>query len=185
MKITSYYKPRKFRGGRPFIKQSGAFSSRSMASNPPPFVQQPWNKWVFERTTLVDVDGSISTITAGNIIEQIRTKLQLDAGAKIRIKVNNSQIWGTSFGPEFPVPDTETQFFQTSKSSSLRYPRTTMRDVGTINRPSKACYRWPKSDRMDILDTTDASLELVKTLAISKGTKVTSRVNVYWQTGTV
>jgi len=162
-KMTSYYKARKPYSRVPFVRQPGAKTSMRQTDNPSPFIQQPWNKWTYERTN--------------STIAQFAT---------VRFKILNAKIWGTSSGSEFPVPDIDMKFFQTTTSAStIKYPRASIRDKGTLNKPAKGSYTYPVTDRMVILDGTLPTTELFQSTSTNPGTDVTFRCNILWQTGSV
>merc|ERR1711915_926842 len=174
--IMRYYNSR-----RPFIKQSGAFSSMRQATNPPPFVQKPWNKWTYEATVLTSDRRQLVSVRVSDVLTQLKTFCQVDSTAALRFRVVKSQVWGTSVGPAFPSPNCETKFYQPQQNYNVkafdpntRYPRSTMRDRGTVNSPSKVCYKWPLVDRMKILDNDAGAQELVLTDVVNAGTDLTT-----------
>lgn len=185
MPAYRYYKSRRgFYRRRPFIRQPGAFASRRMPNNPSPFIKQPWNRWTYQTTESLDAQQKDINITTAQILQSIQGGGQIDPAAKIRFKVKDAQIWCTSKGPDFALPNLSAKFLQTTSSnSSIKYPRSSMNDRGTLYSPAKVGYRWPLTDRMVILDGDSAIKNLVELDVRGKGTEVTKRINVYWQTG--
>merc|ERR1711998_110199 len=107
------------------------------ATNPPAFVQLPWNSWTFERTDNTTSDLQGFNITVGDVLTQIRSRLQISDTADLRIKVQSSQIWCTASGLIFP--DLEATFYELTgeTTSTLQYPRSVQRDKGTLNMPAR------------------------------------------------
>jgi len=184
--MTSYYKARKPYSRVPFVRQPGAKTSMRQTDNPSPFIQQPWNKWTYERTNSTIAQFATETVTVGDVITQLKNKVQLQDTATVRFKIQNAKIWGTSSGTQFPVPDIDMKFFQTTTSAStIKYPRSSIRDKGTLNKPAKGSYIYPVTDRMVILDGTLPTTELFEATSTNPGTDVTFRCNILWQTGSV
>lgn len=151
------------------------------APNPPAFVQLPWNSWTFERLETTTSDFDIVNITVGDVITQIRNRLGLSSDARIRIKVQSSQIWCTAAGLVYP--DLESSFYELSGEGSLttQNPRSNQRDKGTLNMPAKCGYNFPSSDKREILDSNLTGLKIVTGIASNSDSNITVRIHVLWQ----
>lgn len=151
------------------------------ATNPPAFVQLPWNSWTFERTDITTSDLQGFNITVGDVLTQIRSRLQLTDVADIRIKVQSSQIWCTASGLVFP--DLEATFYELTgeTTSTLQYPRSSQRDKGTLNMPARCGYMYPNSDKREVVGSPEAQLIIANGVATTLGSNITFRVQVLWQ----
>lgn len=171
---------------KPFIRQVRAtrFTSRT-PNNPSPFVKLPWYKYTYEREYVQDENVNIPVeTTVADIIGDIRTRLQFDGSANIRIKVSNSQIWCTA-QQQLTIPLMDASFYNLTPGVSA-YPRARLNDSGTLNMPAKCSFKWPSQDKTTILDNAATGTRLVcKTSGARNGTLFNVRVNVWFQTGTV
>lgn len=152
------------------------------ANNPPAFVQRPWNSWTFERAEVTTETFQGFNITVGDIIDQIRGKCAIAAeGNQILIKVQASQIWCTA--SNLTYPDLDAAFFELAgESASIdQKERSTQRDKGTLNMPSKVGYVYPTADRKDILGINQRGLIVCNGIATAIGSNLTFRVQVLWQ----
>lgn len=151
------------------------------ALNPPAFVQLPWNSWTFERLETTNTDLQGVSITVGDVLTQIRSRLLLQDGADIRIKVHSAQIWCTAAGLIYP--DLESAFYELSGETSAvtQQPRSTQRDKGTLNMPARCGYQYPSSDKREILDVNSSGLIIMNGIATSSGSDLTFRCQVLWQ----
>jgi len=151
------------------------------ATNPPAFVQLPWNSWTFERTDNSTSDLQGFNITVGDILTQIRSRLQLSDGADIRIKVQSSQIWLTAANLIFP--DLEATFYELSgeSTSTDQNPRSVQRDKGTLNMPARCGYMYPSADKREIVGANQSTLIVANGIATTSGSDITFRIQVLWQ----
>lgn len=151
------------------------------ATNPPAFVQVPWNTWTFECTEKTASDLQGFNITVQDILTQIKTRLLFADNAGLRIKVQSAQIWCTASGLIFP--DLEATFYELSgESTSInQYPRSVQRDKGTLNMPARCGYMYPSADKREIVGTPEAGLIVSTGVATSTGSELTFRVQVLWQ----
>jgi len=151
------------------------------ATNPPAFVQLPWNSWTFERAETTNSDLQGISITVNDVLSQIRTRVNLADGADVRIKVQSSQIWCTAAGLVYP--DLEATFYELSgeSTSTSQNPRSNQRDKGTLNMPARCGYMYPSADKRDIVGTDQGGLIISNGIATSSGSELTFRVQVLWQ----
>ena len=170
---------------KPYIRQVRATRpSQKMTNNPGPFVNLPWYKFTFEKELVTQGDNQDVPVNVGDILDQIRTRLQFDANAIIRIKVQNAKIWVTA-GSGLAIPGVVCSFYNTTNDTATRYPRAQMNDSGTLNMPAKLSYVYPVSDRMVILDGTGKSNNVVNARVTKTNSLTTLRVNVCFQTGNI
>lgn len=151
------------------------------AINPPAFVQLPWNSWTFERTETTSSDLQGFNITVNDVLGQIKSRLLLGDGADVRIKVQACQIWVTASG--LLLPDLEATFYELVGQSTPtnQYPRSTQRDIGTLNMPARCGYQYPSADKREVLGAPDSGLIISNGVATSSGSNLTFRVQVLWQ----
>jgi len=151
------------------------------ATNPPAFVQLPWNSWTFERTDSTTSDLQGINITVGDVLTQIRSRLQLADSADIRIKVQSSQIWCTAAGLVYP--DLEATFYELlgETTANQQNPRSTQRDKGTLNMPARCGYMYPSADKREIVGSPQSGLIISNGVATSTGSELTFRIQVLWQ----
>lgn len=151
------------------------------STNPSAFVQLPWNSWTFERLETTNADLQGVNITVGGILTQIRSRLLLQDGADIRIKVQSAQIWCTA--SNLIYPDLESTFYELvgESTASNQYPRSTQRDKGTLNMPARCGYTYPSADKREVLGSPESGLIVSTGVATSSGSNLTFRVQVLWQ----
>lgn len=151
------------------------------ATNPPAFVQVPWNTWTFERTDTTTQNLQGFNITVQDILTQLKNRLLFSDGADLRIKVQSAQIWCTAAGLIFP--DLEATFYELSGESTSvnQYPRSVQRDKGTLNMPARCGYMYPSADKREIVGTPEAGLIVSTGVATASGSEITFRVQVLWQ----
>ncbi len=170
---------------KPYIRQVRATRpSVKMTNNPGPFVNLPWYKFTFEKELITQGDNQDVPVTIGNILDQIRTRLQHDANATIRIKVQQAKIWITA-GSGLAIPQVVGSFYNTTNDSNTKYPRAQMNDSGTLNMPAKLSYKYPVSDRMVILDGQQQANNIVNARVNKTNSLATLRVDVLFQTGNI
>lgn len=151
------------------------------ATNPPAFVQLPWNSWTFERTETTTSDLQGVSILVSDILAQIKARLLLTTGADLRIKVQSAQIWCTA--SNLIYPDLAATFYELSGESvpTNQNPRSSQRDKGTLNMPARCGYMYPNADKREILGTNQGGLIVSNGVATSSGSELTFRVQVLWQ----
>jgi hypothetical protein len=151
------------------------------ATNPTAFVQLPWNNWTFERTDITTSDLQGFNITVSDIVTQIRSRVQLADTADLRIKVISSQIWCTA--SSLIQPDLEATFYELAGQTTAvsQFPRSTQRDLGTLNMPARCGYTFPSSDKREVLGTPESQLIIANGVAASTGSNLTFRVQILWQ----
>lgn len=155
--------------------------------NPPAFVQLPWNSFTFEVTQTGDAPGITQIITIGTILTQIATKCGLSIEppnvANVRVKVQSAQVWCT-VAATLLQPDMEVKFYELSGEpiAANQQARSIQRDLGTLNKPAKVGYVFPNADKREIIGTDDvAALKVLSAEAVAGGSRLTSRVQVLWQ----
>lgn len=187
--MTQYYKPAK----QPYrkmavAKRTGGYANAS-SDLPTPFTLKPWNFYTYESTTTTSAAGGAQEITGNGIIDKLREALQLKDDASIRIKILRAQTW-SSAGGTLCQPDAQTQYFDLTPSRSgtgtEQFPRSSQRDVGSWSTPAKSAYSFPPVDKRELLTKSDSNdTRIMRTLAVAKDTKITSRVHILWQSGAV
>ncbi len=169
---------------KPYIRQVRATRpSMRMSNNPGPFVNLPWFKFTYEQETQVGSDNATVRVNVGDVLNQIKTRLQFADNSTIRIKVSNARIWVTA-AQGLGIPQVLGSFYNTTNDTPSRYPRASMNDSGTLNMPAKLAFNYPKSDKMVILDGNGQTNPLVTALVRQNQSVCTIRVNVWFQTGT-
>lgn len=160
------------------------------AQNPPDFVEIPWNQYTWERTDDDPAEFASFNITVGDIINQIRNRLNIspdgitEIGNVIKIKVNDVAAWGTAAIQSVGIPDLKMRVFELNPSDVLT-ARTTLRDIGTLNMPARVGYRFPVSDSKQILSDSDSAIKIATLEPAGSGLRVTSRVHVLWKSSYV
>lgn len=151
------------------------------ATNPPAFVQLPWNSWTFERTDISTQAVQGFNITVNDILGQIRGRIGISQEADIRIKIQGAQVWCTASG--LVLPDLEATFYDVAGESTAttQQPRSVQRDIGTLNMPARCGYNPPSADKREIVDATQGTLIITNGIAITTGSNITFRVQVLWQ----
>lgn len=149
---------------------------------PPSFVQRPWNSFTFERTDTSTGSLQLIDITVGDILEQIRGRVGLqplssETPANVRVKLQSSQVWCTA--ASLLQPDVEVNFY--GVSSAAAGPRSTQRDIGTLNMPAKCGYIFPLPDQKELLYNDQAAELVVSAQPVAIGSLVTFRIQVLWQ----
>ena len=172
---------------RPFIRQARATAvSRRIASNPSTFVRLPWYKFTYELQQK-EITSEI-IVRVEEIITQIRNRLQFSPEAKIRIKLSNAKVWVTAAGGstgDLSIPELTASFYPVTTLEVSPYPRAQLNDSGTLNRPAKAAFKWPVTDKMTIVDVPGAGTRNVVVARTNTNVNVNIRVNVFFQTGNV
>lgn len=150
--------------------------------NPTSFVQLPWNSWTFERTDVTAAAFETVEITVNDILSQIRARIGLLADGDLRVKVQSAQVWNTSTTPLL-LPDTSVLFYEIATPATVaeQYPRSTQRDIGTLNMPARIGYTYPSADKREILGATQSAYKVVSAEAVTAGSNVTVRIQVLWQ----
>lgn len=149
--------------------------------NPTAFVQRPWNSWTFERALTTEAEFAETSITAGDVMTQIRSFNGISNDSDVLIKVQSAAVWVTA--SSLIYPDLETGFFELAGESttSLQQERSLQRDKGTLNVPARCGYAFPLADRKEILGTNQASLDILTARVTDTGSNLTLRVHVLWQ----
>lgn len=184
--MTDYFRPAKqFRGPGVGTKNN---SVSHVSDTPSPFVQKPWNYWVFEVTNPVGVPapGRLD-ISTNKVITQIRKKVDIRDGVNIRIKVLRTEGWAMC-GTELVLPRLQAQFFDLSPSRAAAqgFARNNQASVGNWSEPAKCGYDYPEVDRRQILSSTTGTandIVICSYTGIEVGTQVTARVYCVWQSG--
>lgn len=151
------------------------------ATNPPAFVQLPWNSWTFERTDNTTAALQGFNITVSDILGQIRSRINIDQNADLRVKIQSSQVWCTASG--LVLPDLEATFYDIAgeTTATTQQPRSVQRDIGTLNMPARCGYNYPSVDKKEIVDSTQGNLIVTNGIATAQGSNITFRVQVLWQ----
>jgi len=154
------------------------------AMNPTAFVELPWNSYTFERTNLTTDASPTTTITVLDILTQLvnRVGLSTSPDAVVRIKIRSAQVWCTVAGT-LVHPDLKVEFFELAGEATTgsQQPRSTQRDLGTLNMPAKVGYRFPLADNKEILAASDAALKVMTSQVAETGSELTSRIQILWQ----
>lgn len=154
-------------------------------TNPPMYVQRPWNSWTFQRTDETTTELEAVSITVGSIIDQIRGRCNIntvgpgDIGNQISLRIQAAQVWTTASG--LIQPDMECVFFELNPNDANQQIRYTQRDVGTLNMPARCGYRFPMNDVKEVLSDNNSTLNVVQTSAAAIGSQVTHRISVLWR----
>lgn len=184
--MTDYFRPAKqFRG--PGVGTKGNSVAR-VSDTPSPFVQKPWNYWVFETSNDVgnNPPGTLK-VAVNRIITQIRNKVGLKADTNVRIKVLRTEGWAMA-GSQLVLPSLQAQFFDLSPSRAVAqgFARNSQADTGSWDEPAKCGYDFPDVDRRQILTSTTGTandIVICSYTGMEAGTRVTARVYVLWQSG--
>jgi len=156
------------------------------SENPTAFVQLPWNSFTFERTNVTVADFATETVTVNDILVQLAAKCGLAATpptvAIVRVKVQSAQVWCT-VASTLLQPDIQVAFFELSGEATptAQQPRSTQRDLGTLNKPARCGYSFPSADKREIISEAATLLKVVSTDAVTSGSAITTRVQVLWQ----
>lgn len=155
--------------------------------DPPAFVQRPWNSYTFERTSNTTAAYQDDILNADDIMNQLRNRMGLESGAGVRIKVERVQVWATSTGPTFSLPDIEVDFYELlSNPAAKPAVRSVQRDIGTLQAPAKVGYEYPVADAKEVITEDEAKTRLIcRVVAAEIGTKNTIRAHVLWKSITV
>lgn len=153
--------------------------------NPPAFVSLPWNNFTFERTQIAGQALGQQVITVQDILAQIAARCGLATSppnvADVRVKVLSAQVWGT-VGATLTVPEIATEFYELAGDTpATQRPRSSQRDVGTLNKPAKVGYSFPQADRKEVVADDATALKIAATTAVYEGMYITTRVQVLWQ----
>merc|ERR1712100_479765 len=153
--------------------------------NPPAYVALPWNSFTYEKTWEAGQAGAIQSTTVQEIISQIVARVCLadtpPRVADVRLKVLSCQTWGT-VGATLLVPELLAEFFELSgESTTTQRPRSSQRDIGTLNKPAKAGYVYPVADQREIVADENVLLRVADVTAVYQGMNLTTRVQVLWQ----
>jgi hypothetical protein len=80
------------------------------------------------------------------------------------------------------VPELKAEFFELSgESVTSQRPRSTQRDIGTLNKPAKAGYVYPMQDQREIVAGENVNVRVADVTAVYQGMNLTTRVQVLWQ----
>jgi hypothetical protein len=153
---------------------------RVPTADPGSFVERPWNSWTFEQTVVTAADLERSLTTASDIVTQLRARCGLSG--EVHFKVSRADIWGTSGGPAFVVPDVKAEFYEISNNTStVAAVRSVQRDKGTLHVPARLGYSYPMNDTKEIITTDDVSHLICRAQATTSGTHITTRVHVLYK----
>lgn len=144
------------------------------------FVQYPWNTWTYE--SVFTTTDNVSTFTVGvdELTADLVSKLGLSSSSNIRLKVQTAQVWCTASGLVYP--ELAADFFEINGNSvNAASVRSSQRDKGTLNMPARLGYMYPVSDSKDVLNSGDATLNIVAASAVEAGSNLTVRVHMLWQ----
>lgn len=153
--------------------------------NPPAYVALPWNSFTYERTQEAGQAGAVQSTTVQDVLAQIVARCGLadtpPRVADVRVKVLSCQVWGT-VGGTLLVPELLAEFFELSgETTTTQRPRSSQRDIGTLNKPAKAGYIYPISDQREIVADDNVALRVADVTAVYQGMNLTTRVQVLWQ----
>lgn len=153
--------------------------------NPPAYVALPWNSFTYEKTQEAAQAEVVQSTTVQDILAQIVTRCGLadtpPRVADVRIKVLSCQTWGT-VGGTLLVPEILAEFFELSgETITTQRPRSSQRDIGTLNKPAKAGYVYPIQDQREIVADDNVALRVADVTAVYQGMNLTTRVQVLWQ----
>jgi len=153
--------------------------------NPPPYVALPWNNFTYEKTQEAGQAGAVQSTTVQSIFAQLVSRVMLSDTepniADVRVKVLGCQVWGT-VGGTLLVPEILAEFFELNgESATSQRPRSSQRDIGTLNKPAKAGYVFPIQDQREIVAGENVNVRVADVTAIYQGMNLTTRVQVLWQ----
>jgi len=153
--------------------------------NPPAYVSVPWNNFTYEKTQEAGQAGAVQSTTVQSIFAQIVARCGVSDTepniADVRCKVLSCQVWGT-VGGTLLVPELKAEFFELSgESVTSQRPRSTQRDIGTLNKPAKAGYVYPMQDQREIVAGENVNVRVADVTAVYQGMNLTTRVQVLWQ----
>jgi len=157
--------------------------------NPPAYVALPWNSFTYEKTQTAGQPLAVQSTTVQEIISQVVARCGLadtpPRVADVRVKVLGCQVWGT-VGGTLLVPEILAEFFEISgESATTQRPRSSQRDIGTLNKPAKAGYAFPVADQREIVADDLVALRVADVTAIKQGMELTTRVQILWQSSIV
>jgi len=154
------------------------------AYDPPTFVERPWNSWTFSRTDFTTATFESVPITISDIMTQIAGRLGVDAD-RLVVKIQRAAVWCT-VADVLLQPDLSCSFYEVSeKTVTPQMARSSQRDLGTLNRPAKCGYVYPMVDQKEIVYKAEDALLVVNSVAAAIGSRVTTRVNVLWNSQAV
>jgi len=153
--------------------------------NPPSYVALPWNNFTYEKTQEAGQAGAVQSTTVQTIFAQLVARCGLSDTepniADVRVKVLSCQVWGT-VGGTLLVPELLAEFFELSgESATSQRPRSSQRDIGTLNKPAKAGYVFPVQDQREIVAGESVNVRVADVTAVYQGMNLTTRVQVLWQ----
>jgi hypothetical protein len=154
--------------------------------NPPAYVALPWNSFTYEKTQTAGQALSVQSTTVQEIIQQVVARIGLadsltTGKADVRVKVLGCQTWGT-VGGTLLVPEILAEFYEISgESVTTQRPRSSQRDIGTLNKPAKAGYAFPVADQREIVADDLVALRVANVTAVKQGMELTTRVQILWQ----
>lgn len=149
--------------------------------NPGTYVALPWNAFTYEREVVTTTASQTFDTSVTEVLTQLLLRIGLSSATHISIKIRSAQVWGTSAGPDFPLPDILVGFHELANPQTANTVRSTQRDKGTLNMPAKTGYLWPSSDSREVLDSSTPGLKLISAAATDIGTYVTVRIQFLWK----
>lgn len=153
--------------------------------NPPAYVALPWNSFTYEKTQEAGQALATQSTTVQEVISQIAARCGLadtpPRVADVRIKVLSAQVWGT-IGSTLAVPEISVEFYEIAgETPTTQRPRSSQRDIGTLNKPAKVGYVYPVADQREIVADDAVALKIADAIAVYEGMNLTTRVQVLWQ----
>jgi len=153
--------------------------------NPPAYVALPWNSFTYEKTQEAGQANAVQSTTVQDILAQVVARCGLADSpprvADVRVKVMSCQTWGT-VGSTLLVPEILSEFFELSgETVTTQRPRSSQRDIGTLNKPAKAGYIFPVQDQREIVADDNVALRVADVTAVYQGMNLTTRVQILWQ----
>jgi len=153
--------------------------------NPPAYVALPWNSFTYERTQEAGQAGAVQSTTVQDVLAQVAARVCLadtpPRVADVRVKVLGCQTWGI-VGGTLLVPEILAEFFELSgETVTTQRPRSSQRDIGTLQKPAKAGYVFPIQDQREIVADDNVNLRIANVTAIYAGMNLTTRIQVLWQ----
>jgi len=156
-------------------------------SDPPAFIQRPWNTWTFEQTTTGTTNDKLET-SSKSIINQIIASTGLDSTAIVEIKVLDAYAWLSANSSSSGVIERtvlDTRYYEGSVSAAgTSAIRSDQRDVGTLTQPARTGYMWPANEQRNIFIKGGTETPLTQnTIILGPGT-LTVRIHVLWRSST-
>jgi len=153
--------------------------------NPPAYVALPWNSFTYEKTQEAGQANAVQSTTVQDVLAQVVARCGLaDAPprvADVRVKILSCQTWGT-VGSTLLVPEILSEFFELSgETVTTQRPRSSQRDIGTLNKPAKAGYVFPVQDQREIVADDNVALRVADVTAVYQGMNLTTRIQILWQ----